>query len=75
MTALALNCGNSKDRNTVFRMSVELDLSNQGLTLLPDSIGEQSYLEKMDLRWNKISPLPPRLERLERRGCIVFILS
>ncbi len=50
-----------------------LDLRANKLTTLPASLGELTRLEKLDLRWNRLSALPKWIQRLEERGCTVFI--
>ena len=52
---------------------VYLDLRANSLTILPASLGALPRLEKLDLRWNRIRPLPAWLERLEARGCSVYV--
>jgi Leucine-rich repeat (LRR) protein len=43
------------------------------LTSLPAGIGTLPKLEKLDLRWNKLSSMPGWLRELERGGCLVYL--
>src|SRR2546425_12598649 len=43
------------------------------LVSLPAAIGDLPNLEKLDARWNKLSSLPEWFQRLEQRGCTVYI--
>ncbi len=42
------------------------------LSLDEFNLGDMPGLEKLDLRWNKLSFLPEWIQRLEQRGCTVF---
>ncbi len=55
-----------------FGASRRLDLDEQQLTLLPESIGRMADLEKLDLRWNDVGPLPDWLQRRAQDGCTVY---
>jgi len=48
-----------------------IDLRENQLTSLPDSIRELHSLEKLDARWNGL-PETPWLEELRQRGCVVY---
>jgi Leucine-rich repeat (LRR) protein len=50
-----------------------LDLRANKLTLLPERLAELANLEKLDLQWNRLLVYPEWLERMQRRGCTVFI--
>ncbi len=50
-----------------------LSLKGQGLPALPKFVAERGELEKLDLRWNSLTAIPPWLDQLEQRGCTVFI--
>ena len=50
-----------------------LDLRANKLVSLPAAIGDLPNLEKLDARWNKLSSLPEWFQRLEQRGCTVYI--
>ena len=59
----------------------KLYLDDNQLTSLPESLGNllhleelhiDANLEKLDLRWNKLSALPAWLQQLEQRGCTVL---
>jgi hypothetical protein len=43
------------------------------LTTLPDSLAQLTHLEKLDLRWNKLSHEPAWLPQLSQHGCTVFV--
>jgi hypothetical protein len=49
-----------------------LDLRANKLVSLPARIGELTNLEKLDVRWNKLSSHPEWFQRLEQRGCTVY---
>ncbi|MFJ2022070.1 leucine-rich repeat domain-containing protein [Streptomyces nodosus] len=49
-----------------------LDLRNTRLTQLPDVVATLPSLEKLDLRWNVLDTVPPWLDDLELRGCVVL---
>ncbi len=49
-----------------------LDLRANRFISLPQSIGELTKLEKLDVRWNNISSSPGVLQSLEQRGCVVY---
>jgi hypothetical protein len=42
------------------------------MVTLPDGICSLGSLEKLDLRWNKLSSLPEGFDGLEARGCAVL---
>jgi hypothetical protein len=46
-----------------------LDLRANRLATLPDELPD---VEKLDLRWNRFSELPPAAQRLQARGCVVL---
>ena len=50
-----------------------LNLRANKLVSLPAAIGDLPNLEKLDARWNKLSSLPEWFQRLEQRGCTVYI--
>ena len=50
-----------------------LDLRANTLVSLPAAIGGLPNLEKVGARWNKLSSLPKWFQRLEQRGCTVYI--
>jgi hypothetical protein len=51
---------------------VHLDLRGNKLRSLPTSLAALPNLEKLDLRWNKLSGDHAWLQDLERRGCLVL---
>ena len=52
---------------------VYLDLRANPLTMLPASIGNLPRLEKLDLRWTRLASTPEWFERLEARGCGIYL--
>ncbi len=74
--ALSLRCcglralPESLGRLTQFRF---LDLRGNRLVALPASIGDLPDLGKVDARWNKLAAVPEWAQRLEQRGCVVFL--
>ena len=49
-----------------------LDLRGNKLRALPSSLAALPQLEKLDLRWNKLTGEQPWIEELERRGCVAL---
>jgi Leucine-rich repeat (LRR) protein len=49
-----------------------LDLRANRLREVPGSLANLTSLEKLDLRWNKLTRVPTWIEYLERRGCAVL---
>jgi Leucine-rich repeat (LRR) protein len=49
-----------------------LDLRVNRLTAVPEEVRSRPRLRKLDLRWNKVRPLPDWVARLERNGCTVY---
>jgi Leucine-rich repeat (LRR) protein len=50
-----------------------LDLRGNPFTELPDWIVEWPNLQKLDLRWVKLSSIPAAVGVLEDRGCRVLL--
>jgi hypothetical protein len=50
----------------------EQDLRSNKLTAVPEVIRGLEGLEKLDLRWNQVGPLPDWLRRREQDGCTVY---
>lgn len=50
----------------------KLDLSNKGITELPDELGDLSQLEEIDLSYNNIKQLPDSLFRLTNLKTILM---
>jgi Leucine-rich repeat (LRR) protein len=53
------------------RQLMHLDLRENQLTSLPESIRELHSLEKLDARWNGLLEMP-WLKELRERGCVVY---
>jgi Leucine-rich repeat (LRR) protein len=49
-----------------------IDLRNNQLTTLPESICKLPNLEKLDLRWNHQMQRPNWIRYLEEKGCIIL---
>ncbi len=47
-----------------------LDLSGEGLTMLPSEIGHLSSLQSLDLRRNQLTTLPPEIDQLINLGIL-----
>jgi hypothetical protein len=50
-----------------------LDLRANRLSALPGGIRVLPSLEKLDVRWNKLTAAPEWIDDLERRGCAVLL--
>ena len=55
-----------QDNFSLLKHVLELDLSKNQLTELPESFGELAHLQKLDLYGNKLSDLPLSFAGLER---------
>lgn len=50
-----------------------LDLRSNGLAALPEWLAELPALERLDLRWNRLSDMQVVADRLAARGCRVLL--
>jgi hypothetical protein len=49
-----------------------LDLRENPIEMLPESLLQMPRLEKIDLRWVHTLQALPWLDRLEDRGCLIY---
>ncbi len=42
------------------------------MSMLPEALAHLPSLEKLDLRWNRLTTLPAAFGRLKKRGCLIY---